>query len=440
MSLPPLWYRVYSKQLSYKEFLDRFQNEQFQDSETLPIFILSLIYNHDPYIDKTHILVNLMNDEITEKAFKYFYFYWSNRKGFSDDSIIEGNNFGGNFHNIRIKFRPNFSAENLYDWIGIILKSFFNIHVFIPNEVTYKGSDMNMLKTALKYTEKVREGRFEFETRTMDKIYKIAVAHNILSELIEFFKSGVYPNILLPYRNDLVFFKNVVMMYSPIMLKSMLPFNTRETRIIEKAHVRLYDKGDVDFFLYYIDEFTRIFGKNYTLSIKLQKYLEPSNESDQLKAEKFLRSQNPIQRQYYLPQYFPITDLQLERFSEYIKHKGIVAALKPYLLNNKKRIQEELDLAGCELANDIIITIQCSIFLYSPGFLIFHIEDNKVYVFLPEEIWKFDERKNPYTRNPLPDYLYTMPALKEHRSENLEEIWTKILRHNINLQEITDDF
>lgn len=432
----PLWYQVYSHQLSFKEFLDRFNDKQFQERDVIPIFMLSVIYNHDPYIDKLHVLRTLMTETgITERSLKYFYLYWSIGKEFSNDLILEGSNSAGKFRNINILVPPKFTPEYLYDWIGIILRYFFGISIFIPNEIHYQRSDMKALMISLKYSEKAQEDRFEFQDRSTEKMYKLAIAHNTLSELMKFFKSGVYPSVLYPYRKDSSFFRKIVTNFSPVMLNTLVPFTEEEQLIIEEEHIRLYEMGDVDFFLYYIENFIKTFGIEHSLSIKLQKYLEPSNESDRIKAQQVLKFQNPIQRRCYLPQYFPITDLQLDKFTDRIKTDGIVNALTPYILNNKKRIQEELELSGCELANYDITLTQCSIFLYSVGDLIFHAEDNKLYVFLPEELWKFEERKNPYNRRPLPDYLY-VESFKNCKTENLEEIWTKILRHSINLQQI----
>lgn len=439
MTSSPLWYQVHSHQLSFKEFLDRFNDKQFQEREVIPIFLLSAIYNHDPYIDKIHVLRTLIGESgIPERSLKYFYLYWSIGRKFGDDLILEGSSSAGKFRSINIRL-PGFSADYLYDWIGIILRSFFGISVFIPNEIIYQRSDMKALTTALKYAEKAQEDRFEIQDKNTEKMYKLAIAHNILTELLQFFKSGIYPSVLFSYRQDSGVFKKIVALFSPIMLKAISPFTEEEQQIIEKEHHNLYDTGDIDFFLYYIDEFIRIFGKDHQISVKLQKYLEPSNESDRLKSEQFLKTQNPIQRQYYLPQYFPLIDSQLERFVQRVKSEGIVAALKPYILNNKKRIEEELELSGCDLANPDITLSQCSIYLYSVGSLIFHIEDNKLYVFLPEELWKFEEKKNPYTRKPLPDYLYS-EMFKDRKTENLEEIWTKILRHTIDLQQIVNEF
>ena len=428
----PLWYQVYHKHLSFKEFLDRFEDKQFQEREVLPIFILSVLYGHDPYIKGSHILNYLMyDDKVTERAIKYFYLYWTIGKGFSDDLRLAG--FEGTFRNVNIKLNTGFTSEYLNDWIGIILRAFFDIPIFLPfSPVGEKGNKEGKLLTALKYTKKAQESRFMFPEKTTDKMYRLGVTHDNLNELIQVFKSGPYPTVLKSYRKNPDVFKSIMLLFSPSILKSCVPFTDLELRIINVEHKSLHGSGDIDFFLYYVEEFIRVFGKEHMLSLQLQRYLEPSYENDRLKAHKFLWNLNPIERQEYIPQTLGVTNSQLNRFLDHVKREGIASALMPYILNNKKIM--EMQLNGCELANDVITSTQYSIFLYPPDELIFHTEeDDKVYVFLPEELLQFDKRENPYNRKPLPDYLYAN-LYEDQKTENLEEIWTKILRHTVSFE------
>jgi len=372
------------------------------------------------------------DDNVTERAVKYFYLYWSIGKGFSEDFRLSGSPIGGTFRNVSIMFNTGFTSEYINDWIGIILRAFFGISIFLPLSIIPERRD---LMKALKYTKKVQEARFEFPEKTTEKMYKLSVAHDNLNELIHVFKSRIYPTVLKPYRKNLDTFKNIVLLFSPPILDSLnkeSPFTDLELGIINVEHKRLYESGDIDFFLYYIDEFIKVFNKEHLITIQLQKYLEPSHENDGLKADRFLRNLNPIERQEYIPQAFGVTDLQLNRFIDHIKREGIVSALMPYILNNKKIM--EIQLNGCELANDVITSTQYSIYLYPLDQIIFHTEeDDKVYVFLSEELLQFDKKENPYNRNPLPDYLYE-DLYEDQKTENLEEIWTKILRHNISFE------
>lgn len=50
----PLWYQVYNKRLSFNEFLDRFNDRQFQEREVLPI----LFYRY--FMVMIHMLMVLM--------------------------------------------------------------------------------------------------------------------------------------------------------------------------------------------------------------------------------------------------------------------------------------------------------------------------------------------------------------------------------------------
>ena len=438
MQTLPLWYRVYSKQLSFKEFLDKFNDKQYQEHDVLPIFILSVLYEHAPYINGVHVLSNLMSEEgINQRAFKYFYLYWLIGKGFANDLILANNEHGGTFSKITARFPCRFSSKNLYDWIGIILKSFFNIPIFIPEEIPYERLNTRTLTIALRYLENAQNNRFQIHEKITENIYNLAIAHNSLYELIQLFKSGPYPSILQPYRKDLVFFRNVTSCFCPSMTKSMAEFTERELEIIEEEHLRLYNHSEINFFVYYIESFAKVFDKENPSAVKLQKYLEPSNENDRIKAEQFLRSQNPIQRREYVPQYFPMNDTQLDKFIDDIKREGVVNALRPYILNSKRRILKELKSSKYELASNTIVSTQSSIFLYPMERLIFHTEEDKVYVFLPEELFKFEQKRNPYNRKQLPDYLFVTSS-EDYRTETLEEIWSNILRHNIDLQQVFD--
>ena len=438
----PLWYQVYHRHFSFKEFLDRFNDKEFQERDVLPIFVLSVLYGHDPYVNGMHILHALMGDKgITERALKYFYLYWSIGKGFSDDFLLAGNPIGGTFRKINIRLPSSFTSEFIYDWMAIVLRAFFNIPCFIPNETYYQRGNMKALAISLKYAEKAQEDRFEIQDKTTEKIYKLALAHSYLTELMQFFQSGIFPQILRPYRRDRTFFRSLVRCFWPPLLKAVqndVSLSEEEMVIIEAEHRNLYEAGDIDFFIHYIETFAKTFGKDHPLVIQLHKYLEPSNENDRLRAEQYLKLQNPIQRRKYIPQYLPVTDLQLTYFINQIKEHGIIHAVKPYILNNKRIIEQQLELSGCELANDSIISTQCSIFIYSIDQLVLHTEGNKLYVFLPEELSKFAEKENPFNRQSLPDYLFAI-SFQDLKSESLEEVWSKILRHGVDFQSVLDE-
>jgi hypothetical protein len=438
----PLWYQIYQRQLSYKEFLDRFNDKQFQERDVIPIFLLSAIHGHDQYVNGMHILHELMGEKgITERALKYFYIYWSIGKGFSDDLIIAGNPIGGTFRKINIRLHNSFTAEYLYDWMGIIVRAFFNIPVFVPNDGVYERGDFRALMMSLKYAEKAKEDQFEIQDKTAEKLYKLSLAHTALTELIQFFQIGTFPQILKPYRKDKIFFRSVVGCFSPLLLKGMnaeMLFSDEEVKIIHEEHRHLYEAGDIEFFIYYLETFVKTFDRDHPLVIELQKYLEPSKESDRLRTEQYLKKCNSIVRRNFIPQYFPISEVQLHKFIQDIQENGVINALKPYILNNKRFIQQQLELSGCELANDTILTTQCSIYLYPIDKLIFYADGKTIYVFLPEELSKFINKENPYNRQILPDYLFTV-SFHNHISENFEEIWSKILRYKIDLQSILND-
>lgn len=435
----PLWYQVYNHELSFKEFLDRYNDRKFQERDVLPIFVLSVIYNHDPYIGGIHVLNILMGDRgITERALKYFYLYWAVGKGFSNDTMLAGNDHGGTFRQINIRLPIDFSAEYIFDWIRTMLMGCFNDNTIIPVRIMYERGNNEILMKSLEYGEKALKDRFEIQAITIEKTYKLGVAHSILVEIIQFLRSGTYPGLLKYYRNNIVFFRNVVASFCPVALKSMdneSPLTEEEIRVVDEEHQRLYETLNINFFIYYIKSLTEIFDKEHIIIQVIEKYFKPSKENDKLKAGAFLKSLDPDQRRTYIPQYLPVTDVQLSEFVRCIQKEGVVTALTPYILNNKKLIQDQLRFSGCELVNDTIIGTHCSVFLYTIDQLILHIEGNKLHIFLPEELSKFPGRENPFNRQILPDYLFAT-SFEGYITENLEEIWSKIVRHAVDLQSI----
>lgn len=418
----PLWYRVYNKTLSFNEFLDRFNDKQFQDRDVLPIFIFAVLYNHEPYIKGSHILNYLiLDDGLPDRSLKYFYIYWALKKDFGKESRLANSLIGGDFSGVLINLDESFSSDYLNDWMGIILRACFGIGCYLP------GVDKNV--DTIKYSKLLIRSPFNIPNITPQKMDKLAMAHNNLLNLINFFKTTECSNYIIPSRKNLGTFKNIVTLYNPIILKSCEPFNDLEMKVIQVEHTRLFESEDVNFFLYYIQEFIKVFPKEHTLTEQINKYLEISNEMDASNVSKFLSTIDPIKRQKYIPQRFPVINSQLESFIHQIHEKGFVSALMPYLLQNKKIF--ELELGECELVNDVITSSQYSIYLYPMNELILHKEENKIYVFLAEELVNFEKRENPYNRKSLPLYLYNN---LDRKTENLEEIWTKILRRNICLE------
>lgn len=437
----PLWYKVNSHCLSYKEFLERYndKNKVFNEQEIISLFLLAVIYGHDPYPNGHHILHTLIGERnINERALKYFYLYWVFGRNFRDENIISGNNICGTFQHMRINLPKIFSEQHIHDWLRLILSGFFGITTFFPQDISYKRRDMHILQESLRYNEQIKGPQFEINDKTEEKLYKLSKAHSDLVELKEFIQGIKFPKILHPYRDDKYFFQGIVNSYWPSILRTLTfvkPFNEEEIQYINKAHEELYNCGDIDFFIFYLEQFNKCFGSNHSLVKHLKKYLEPSNESDRIRAEQFLRNHDPIENKRYLPQLVPISDEQITQFGQTIQTEGFIKAFSPYIANNKKLILAQVEQAKCELASETIFSNQNSIYLYPIDQLFFYPDGKHMYVFLLEELSKLPDNTNPYTRQPLPSYImeYEAPYAE---TESFEEIWSRVLRHEVNLQNI----
>jgi hypothetical protein len=284
----------------------------------------------------------------------------------------------------------------------------------------------------------VKEPQFEISDKTEEKMYKLSKAHSALTELKQFFQGTAFPQILHSYRDDKSFFQGVVNSYWPSVLKTFVlvrPFNDVEIQYINEAHRRLYDQGDIDFFLYYLEQFNKFFDSNDPLVIHLKKYLEPSNESDRIRVEQFLRQFNPIERMRYLPQLVPVSDDQIVELGRAIQSVGVTKAFAPYLLENKRLILDQIERTKSTLASQTIFSNQTSIFLYRLDDLVLYLDGKHIYVFLPEELAKLSDNTNPYNRQLLPDYIMAY-ADDSMETESFEDIWSKVLRHEVNLQSV----
>lgn len=435
---PPFWYKVAQMQLGFKEFLDRYNNNNlFQEKETLPIFIFACLNHMEPYVAERHILGHFINERnVSDRSLQYFYLYWIFAGNYGDDTLIADSPIGGTMSSFRLKFPVDFAADYLMNWIAIILRSFFCVGPLIQSERKYTKRNFDLLSKIIAYAEQLNEERFIVANKTVPYINELMQAHETLVEIKQFLSGKIYPNILYSYRQDRRFVSSVIEQYWPVVLKTLdkyRSFDDWELNAIRESHQKLYEMGDVDFLFYYIDLFKRSFGEDHSLSMELDRYVKTSKENDRLRVEQYLRKINPNERRRYLPQYFPVSDTQVENFAKEVERNGFETAIYPYMQRVKTHITMDLQNTGAELLNPEFFSSQTSIYLYSPTEYILVPDGKNYYVFLLNELHHLkNDRKNPYNRADLPDYIFLgLQILCE--SKNLEELWSSILRRKVEL-------
>lgn len=430
----PLWYTVSRRKFTFTEFDYRFSEPKFPEREVLPILILSALYHHDPYVDGIHVLQKrISNTIINDREFRALYLYWAFGKSFRSDTFFSGNALGGGFHGATIELPGDFSHLYLYQWINLILKFFFKVGSIQIPEVEYHSGNLEQLNQALKFTDELMKEGFTVKTRTIPKMYKLGVAHSHLKELKGFFLGVTYPRLLKRYRHHPEFFQSAVDLYWPNILHALhldSPFTPEQLDYIKKSHQKLLQSGDLDFVISYIESLSRLFGADHEFVNEFKSYLEPSPENDSVRAFSYLSRLSPTQRSRYFLQKSMVSSDQLSTFIESIKKEGFEKAISPYLAANKERIDREIGLTGSLLINDSTLT-GTNIYLHQLDDLIFYTDGQSMFVFLKKELPKFDNRRNPYNRQPLPDCLFEESEVEQ--ADPIDESWSAVLRRPVRL-------
>lgn len=435
---PPLWYKVAQRQLSFREFEERFNDNMFQEKEVLPILVLSALYNHDPYVSDIHVLQRRINaPRMTDRALRVIYLYWVLGKPFRDDSILNGNGLAGTFRGVKLSLPSDFSDDHLYNWLSIVLRCFFVLGPLHRSDETYQPGNMTQLAKGLGYIEEASGQSFEMSEKTMNKAYRLSIAHEMLKEVQAFFQGEGFPRLIKPYRKNRRFVESVVNLYWPTVLRGLeieAPFEEWELVLISEAHQKLYLSGDLEFYFYYSDKIEQTFGKDHPITASLKMKIEASPENDARQIQAHLNRLDPYDRKKYFLQRLMVSDRQLDEFLTAIKTSSFEEAFRPYLLANKKRIDQEISLTGGRLANDATLASQTSIYFYDPDDLVFYSDGQTVYVFLKEELSQLKDKKNPYDRQPLPDRLFSRTGSDGVTATNsVDELWQRILRRKVEL-------
>lgn len=436
----PTWYKVSQKQLDFREFLERYNDPLiFTEKYVLPIFIFSCLQEHEPYVSEKHILMHLLNDKtLSERALKYVYLYWIFSKK-SEENLLENTSLPTTLSSYKFALPSDFSETYIYNWIQSILESFFSLSLLKQTLKIYSKGNMEELVKILEYVENLKNKNFILFNNSIPKSYSLYQEHCILLDIKKFLNGESFPEILHSFRDDVMFFQNITYMYFPRILKTLdtyRTFNSSEIDIISNAHQKIRENGDIDFLFSYINLFLKSFGNDTILSKQLLNYLNVSKHDDYLRTNIFMKALDPSFRRYYIPQILPISDKQLAEFIKNVKENGFEETIKPYILFNKKLLEEQMKLINSKVINEETITTQTSIYLYSPLNLVFVPDNDKYYVFLNSEIDNLrKDKKNPYTRSILPEYIFKMPTCYEP-SQSLEQSWSNILKRNVDLKHV----
>jgi len=433
----PLWYKTHIRDLSYSEFYDRNTDISFNTKETLPIFVLATIYNHSRYVNKDHVLRFFISEnKITADELKYFYLISSLGGSFCKDAINNETPQLGDFNNMEISTDINF--KYILEWINTILNCFFPLGPLKIDVKPYEICDVEVLQSTLKYAEEIHMSRFNILDKNIDKLYKLMQAHNYLISIKDFLNGSKYPSILKPYRNNIKFIKSIIDNYWPQLLNLLnneKEFTTQELAYIRQANDKLYKDGDIDFYVYYVDLFVKIFGDDHIISKELLKFNEASTTRDALLIKSMLTKMNPEQRIYYFPQTIPVTYDQIHEFIEQVSKVGFEDAFIPYINISKELFIKQITGLKGKLVNNISYSTQDNIFIYPVWEFVIFKDQKDVYIFLRSEMTHLSKtKKNPFTNKDLPNYfLQNIPNITESKTYN--DIWSNIIRRKVDMSD-----
>jgi len=302
----------------------------------------------------------------------------------------------------------------------------------------YEICDVEVLQSTLKYAEEIHMSRFNILDKNIDKLYKLMQAHNYLISIKDFLNGSKYPSILKPYRNNIKFIKSIIDNYWPQLLNLLnneKEFTTQELAYIRQANDKLYKDGDIDFYVYYVDLFVKIFGDDHIISKELLKFNEASTTRDALLIKSMLTKMNPEQRIYYFPQTIPVTYDQIHEFIEQVSKVGFEDAFIPYINISKELFIKQITGLKGKLVNNISYSTQDNIFIYPVWEFVIFKDQKDVYIFLRSEMTHLSKtKKNPFTNKDLPNYfLQNIPNITESKTYN--DIWSNIIRRKVDMSD-----
>lgn len=427
----PFWYLVKTHKYGFSDFLLRCLNAfytQYPEQETMVLYFLSSLFNHDKYVDGTHIMHHIFSSRKNNThqlscifcAYVYLLFY----KKYDNDILFVGTSERLNAHKIYVQ--NYFDTTLMIQWINIILSYFFDI-----GPVEFDEHSKINIHESLNYLNMLTEKSIILRNKTIRKLYNLSVSHNYLEDLASFFLGKKFPNYLNKYKNNVHFFTSLVYNYWPHPLRTYDTFSKEQTEILKNAIQTLHKNGDIDFFLEYSETFVKLFGKTHEISLYLGSLMTPSSDNDLNIIRHTFQKIYPDLRKRYFFQQFPVSDVLLKKFCERIQEQGFEKFLQTCYAEHVNFCQTEFKKQNYSLVNETFFLNSNSVFIYSLEQCIYFFKDNYLYIFLPEELIHLkNTHLNPYTNEKLPDSLFFQAENMIVPSVSILDEWKKILRRN----------
>ncbi len=449
----PFWYQVKNRKFSYKDVFAQSLNNvsyKYYDQNKYVLFFLCCLFNHNKYIDSIHIIqliIDAKRDNTHQlSSILCLYFFILFNGTYIGENITDYETYTIGKHTIILQ--EQFDVDLFTQWMHLILTFFFDIGPLnldfncsstsntTSSSGTSNNNQMAILK-AIEYNRFLDNQGFDLKNKTVNKFHNLQIQHENMLQLVDFYQGKSFPKILLSYRDDVKFFTSVVYNFWPKVLFTLQKekqFNENEIVILRKAHSELCTRSDCDFLFDYIEEFVKVFGKEYILSIELLESIKPSPEQDAMYASNFLKKLTEKDRKKYLYQKFPVSEIQVDRFVQEIKKEGFEKVFKKLINQFTTRYKEDLKEQGYELINNNFFSNTENIFLYDLSDCYMHIEENNVYIFLPEEISYIQKKKlNPFTNWKIDLKIQEKKTESLKESVSIVKSWEIILRREITL-------
>lgn len=435
----PLWYKVFQRRLSFSDFLTRLEDPYVLEKYVSPIFVLSAFFNHDPYIENVHIINKAVPAILSdERLYRYVYLYYSLGKKFSEDFTLEGISNAGSLKDITFVFNEDVNENHLYNWLASFLHCIF---VFGPlnKEMPVNVDEVEKLTQANLFISEMKDNSFRFSGITVEKAYRLSIAHNKVKEVKEFFLGKRFPSILKPYRDDRKFFLSILNMQWPQLLYSVnleKKFTKEEIDLINDTSTVIYNNAMLEFYLFYCSKMKELFGQEHPVVEHLDHLNMISPEKDAKRIREFMKCLNPYERKRWFLQRMIVVNRQIESFAKEVENSSFEKAFTKYLINNKRKLDEDIAMTGATLINTLSLNSQVPYYFYNFSDMIFHMNEKNLYFFLEDELSKLENNVNPYDNQPLPMDIFPRKSKNKPMTLSIDEMWSNILRRRIEPSEL----
>lgn len=405
----PLWFRVYDRQLSFPDVLNL--DNGLTDGQRHAVFLLSFHYGHSPYFDGKHLILDMFNGrELTDQSFCCFYMYILMGKS---EKLFEGWD-DVTTDNLSIEFPTSFQAERILKWNAMLLHGLFKFPPPCIEIGHYEPRNETMLEAATNQKEWLNKHRISTKRAvSVDDYYRLSIAHNHFLSTIE----GVLGKRSLPQ----YLFQSVVYSFWPSLLRHFSSPSDDDKKTVAEAHNQLLDSGLYAFVDRYTTQLHSVFGDECPFDMNLKCESTPARDAARL--SRVINDYTPMKRRAFTGRRLPVSDAWAEHIVQQVSIDGAEKTLTDILKTNRSRM--EIPVNDTMLMGDPYWHYQCDVLLW-------HVEDMRVYVFLPQELAKLTERINPYTQTPLPDILFANIE-SETFFESILETWQRALGRTLDI-------